>query len=161
MNPLVLGLGSNMGNRMKNLEEARKQISLSICEIIEASSIYETEPWGYKDIIWFYNQVIRCQTSLTPEEVMQSILIIEEKMGRKRHNKKYAPRIIDIDILFYADQIIDAVNLTVPHPQIENRKFVLVPLDQILSDYIHPKLNEPVWKILKECKNDQVVKRIN
>ncbi len=159
MNTTYLLLGSNMGNSRQQLLQAKKNIQQQIGKIIRQSNLYSTAAWGNTQQPDFLNQVIIVQTKLTAAETMQSILTIEKKMGRIR-NKKNDPRIIDIDILFYNKEIIDSSNLIVPHPQLQNRNFVLVPLNQLSPNFKHPVLNKTIHQLLRNSPDKLTVNKI-
>ena len=152
LNTLYLLIGGNLGNRLENLASAKKQIGKYIGKIAVNSSIYQTAAWGNTDQPDFLNQVLIIKTSLPAEECIKKIILIENKLGRKR-TEKNAPRIIDIDILFYNDIILDIPGLIIPHPEIQNRRFVLVPLNEISSLFIHPLLNKPIESLLSACQD--------
>lgn len=152
-------LGSNLGDRSANLEVARLKISRQIGEIVTTSSIYKTAAWGNTNQPDFYNQTIELNTVLSPGEVLTNTLAIEREMGRTR-NEKWEPRIIDIDILFYGDLILNSRELTIPHPQIPHRRFTLLPLHEIASDFIHPSLNKSITQLLEECIDPLEVERV-
>ncbi|WP_462219532.1 2-amino-4-hydroxy-6-hydroxymethyldihydropteridine diphosphokinase [Ferruginibacter sp.] len=159
MNTTYLLLGSNMGNSRQQLLQAKKNIQQQIGKIIRQSNLYSTAAWGNTQQPDFLNQVIIVQTKLTAAQTMQSILTIEKKMGRIR-NKKNDPRIIDIDILFYNKEIIDSSNLIVPHPQLQNRNFVLVPLNQLSPNFKHPVLNKTIHQLLRNSPDKLTVNKI-
>jgi 2-amino-4-hydroxy-6-hydroxymethyldihydropteridine diphosphokinase len=159
MNKIYLLLGSNMGDSQKQLTKAKKNIGTQIGNITRQSGLYLTAAWGKTDQADFVNQVIIVETSLSAEQTMNSILSIEKNMGRIR-TEKNAPRIIDIDILFFNKLIFHSALLTVPHPQIQNRRFVLVPLNELSPLLIHPKLGKTVHALLKECPDKLDVKKI-
>ena len=159
MNSVYILLGGNLGNREKNLTMAGSYIEKEVGKIIKASSIYETASWGIAEQPDFLNQVLLVETNFSAEEIMEIILTIENKMGRTRAEKN-ASRIIDIDILFFNDEVINEPGLTVPHPQIQNRKFVLLPLNEIASDLIHPTLQLSVKELLSTSKDKLEVKRL-
>jgi 2-amino-4-hydroxy-6-hydroxymethyldihydropteridine diphosphokinase len=158
MNKLYLLLGSNIGNSVKQLSKAIIYIESQIGTIRLKSNLYATAAWGNIKQPDFLNQVIAVETSLNAMQTMQAILHIEKKMGRIR-TVKNAPRIIDIDILFFNKEIIDRKDLTIPHPQIQNRRFVLVPLNQISPNFMHPVLNKSVHQLLMHCPDTLNVKK--
>lgn len=150
-------IGGNLGDREGYLAKARQEISAKIGNISVISKLYETEAWGYTDQPAFLNQAISLQTDLSPLEVLEKISQIEKKLGRERQQKWYA-RTLDIDILFCEQQIIDLPNLTIPHPHISARRFVLVPLAEIATDFQHPVLNLRVQELLENCPDHLEVK---
>ena len=133
---VYLGLGSNLGERTRNLEKSLEKIT-GLASIEQKSSIYETEPWGLKEQPNFLNQVIRINTRLAPLELLSALKKIERTMGRKK-SVKYGPRLIDLDILFYDDLVMKTETLTIPHPMLTQRAFVLVPLNEIAPNHLHP-----------------------
>ncbi|MBS1743355.1 MAG: 2-amino-4-hydroxy-6-hydroxymethyldihydropteridine diphosphokinase [Bacteroidetes bacterium] len=159
MNKTWLLLGSNMGNSKEQLSIARKYIHDSIGKILRKSALYQTAAWGKTDQPDFINQVIIVETRLPALETMQTILGIENKMGRKRTIKN-APRIIDIDILFFNKEIISTDLLTVPHPHIRERRFVLTPLNSLSPLLIHPVYNKSIHRLLIECTDKLNVKKM-
>jgi 2-amino-4-hydroxy-6-hydroxymethyldihydropteridine diphosphokinase len=159
MNRAVLSLGSNLGNRLQNLQQAKQVLEKNRCTILQQSSIYETEAWGNKRQDLFYNEVMEVETPLSAEQLMNTILRIENLMGRVR-KEKWEPRLIDIDILFFNDEIIDKNHLTIPHPHLDQRKFVLVPLNEILPEHFHPILKKTVSQLLQQVDDLLEVKKI-
>ncbi|MBI3501226.1 MAG: 2-amino-4-hydroxy-6-hydroxymethyldihydropteridine diphosphokinase [Bacteroidetes bacterium] len=157
MNKAYLLLGSNLGERENYLLDAKAQVKKNIGKIISESSLYNTAAWGKESQNDFLNQVISVETNLPAEKLLEAILSIEKKMGRER-NKKWEARIIDIDILFFNDEIIRTKNLTVPHPHLHERRFALVPLAEIAADFIHPVLKKSIKSLLRECKDNLEVK---
>jgi len=153
MNNIFLGLGSDTGNRTENLAKARSLIGEYFGKIVMASSIYETEPWGFESDTKFLNQVIEIESGLSSPELLDEIIRVETLMGRKRSIRGYESRVIDIDILFYGDKIINDKSLSIPHPHLHERKFVLVPLDEIAPGFIHPVLNKSVRELLEICRD--------
>ncbi|MFT3911240.1 MAG: 2-amino-4-hydroxy-6-hydroxymethyldihydropteridine diphosphokinase [Ferruginibacter sp.] len=159
MNKTYLLLGSNMGNSKQQLANACKHIKQSIGKIVRQSALYKTAAWGNTDQPDFINQVIVVETSLTAADCMNTILRIEKDMGRIR-TVKNAPRVIDIDILFFNKDIINTKLLQLPHPFIQERRFVLVPLNELSPRFIHPVFNKTVSLLLKECPDKLDVKKI-
>ncbi len=152
MNSVFLIVGGNLGNRKKNLQTAATFIDEQVGTIIQSSKIYETEPWGLSDQPAFYNQVHLVKSKLGAQTIIDTILEIEEKMGRVRTIKN-AARIIDIDILFFNQEIINEPNLIIPHREIANRRFVLMPLNEIAPLMIHPVVKKNISELLSECKD--------
>lgn len=159
MNTVYLLLGSNMGDSSKRLSHARKMIEKNIGEIVKESSIYRTAAWGKEDQPDFLNQIVVATSKLFAEDVLKKIFFIEKEMGRIRTFKN-AARFIDIDILFFNDDVIDTESLTVPHSQIHNRKFVLTPLVEIAPDLIHPLLKKSAVELLNSCSDKLNVQKI-
>ena len=158
MNKAYLLLGSNMGNSQRQLKIAIKNTTLQVGNIIRKSKLYATAAWGNTDQPDFLNQVIIVETKLTALQTIDIILDIEKKMGRVR-TKKNAPRIIDIDILFFNKEIIAEKNLDVPHPQIENRRFVLIPLNELSPNFKHPVTHKTIHQLLNDCADTLDVKK--
>jgi 2-amino-4-hydroxy-6-hydroxymethyldihydropteridine diphosphokinase len=158
MNKTYLLLGSNMGNSKLQLSKAILQIEKDIGNVSRQSSLYATAAWGNTQQPDFLNQVIIIKTKFSALQTMQTILNIEKKMGRIR-TLKNAPRIIDIDILFFNKEIIEREHLTIPHPQIQNRRFVLVPLNQLSPNLRHPVLKKSVHQLLIHCPDKLNVKK--
>lgn len=160
MHKAYLLLGSNLGNRHQHLADAELLISSGIGKIMNASSVYESAPWGFTDQPAFLNKVLLIETALLPNDLMQKILATEIQLGRVR-KEKWHERIIDIDILFFDDQIIQTDDLTIPHPHLHERRFTLVPLNEIASQLQHPVLKKSIHQLLDECEDDSLVKKIN
>lgn len=156
---LILSLGGNMGNKVEIFAETRALIHQTIGPIQHASPTYETPPWGFDSSDHFHNQVILISTGLTPHDVLKKIKEIEIRFGRKRKTGAYLPRKMDIDILFYDDQVISDAELTIPHPLIPLRRFVLVPLADLLPDLIHPLTGKSVIEMLEECPDGSVLRK--
>ena len=158
MNKIYLLLGSNQQNPQKQLQLAQKLIAKKIGPIKRKSAIYQTAAWGNTNQPDFLNQAIIVETGLTAIQTMQTILLIEKKMGRLR-TVKNAPRIIDIDILFFNKEIINKKKLTVPHPQLQNRRFVLVPLNELSPNLKHPVIKKTIHKLFIHCPDKLNVKK--
>lgn len=150
MNGIYLLLGSNIGNRLAYLKEAATLLSKENIIIIEESSIYETEPWGPKDQDWFLNVILEISTSYEPKELLEVVLKIESELGRVR-KEKWGERCIDIDILYFKDEVVDDTNLSIPHLGIPNRKFTLMPLAEMCPLEKHPTLDKTQMELLAEC----------
>jgi 2-amino-4-hydroxy-6-hydroxymethyldihydropteridine diphosphokinase len=148
---VYLCLGSNLGDREKNLFQALVLLSKQ-ANLDKVSSIYETEPVGYKQQPFFLNLVCRITTDLNAEEVLYLAKNIEYRMGRKSSGQANSPRPIDIDILFYDNQVIKAQNLSIPHPRLAQRAFVLTPLDEIAPELVHPELNKSIAQLAGNVK---------
>jgi len=158
MNKTYLLLGSNMGNSRQQLTKAISIINKKIGKVLRKSGLYNTAAWGKTDQPDFLNQVIIAETCLTASETMQTILSIEKTMGRVR-TEKNAPRIIDIDILYFNKEIINEKDLIVPHPAIQLRRFVLVPLNELSPNFIHPLLYKTNHQLLLNCADKLDVKK--
>ena len=155
---VFLLLGSNLGNRQLFLKQADDAIAQRVGNIIKRSSVYETQSWGKTDEPDYLNQVLQVQTALPPRGVLQCILAIEQTMGRKRI-EKWGSRTIDIDILFYGDEVVNEADLIIPHPHLHQRKFVLEPLAEIAPGYIHPVLNKSILQI-NNFEDTLIVKKL-
>ena len=157
MNIVFLQLGSNLGDRELLLREALVLINKKVGLVIDISKIYESTAWGVEKQTDYLNQIIKVETKLLASEVLSVILIIEQKLGRVRV-KKWGERLIDIDILFYNNEIINTPSLCVPHKYMHKRMFVLVPLNEIAAEKIHPIYNKTIEFLMKECRDTELVK---
>ncbi|NQV17650.1 MAG: 2-amino-4-hydroxy-6-hydroxymethyldihydropteridine diphosphokinase [Armatimonadetes bacterium] len=144
------GLGSNLGNRQEYMLKALSELSLKM-KILQNSEIIETKPYGNVNQPYFLNCVTKIDTELKPDELLKICTEIENKLGRKR-SQKWASRTIDIDILFYGNETFQSDELTIPHPEIQKRRFVLKSLNEICPDLVHPVLNKKISQIILECK---------
>ncbi|MEP6747035.1 MAG: 2-amino-4-hydroxy-6-hydroxymethyldihydropteridine diphosphokinase [Bacteroidota bacterium] len=158
MNRVYLLTGGNVGNRQQFLEESVRLIEKACGNVMNASAIYETAPWGKTDQAAFLNQALELSTMLSAPELMQQLLAIEQTIGRERA-EKYGPRTIDIDILLFNHEIIHTPVVTVPHPQMANRRFVLQPLNDIAGHYLHPVLQITITQLLAICPDPLPVKK--
>lgn len=156
---IFLLLGSNIGDKRWHLKEAQILINDEIGKAIGVSGIYETEPWGYTEQDDFYNQIIEIEYKNTCRDLLKQLLAIETNMGRIR-SKKWGPRPIDLDILYFGNEIINDPGLIIPHPEIQNRKFTLVPLVEIAPRFLHPILKKTNKQLLENCKDKLDVRRI-
>lgn len=154
----VLSLGSNIGNRMQFLTLAKTAIQKKAGVILMYSNIYETEPWGVENQNFYLNQIISLYTKLSPELLLSNLQEIEINLGRERA-VHFGPRTIDIDILYYDNRIIDSENLKIPHPFIHKRRFILVPLSEILPQMVHPLLKKTNINLLEELKDDNKINK--
>jgi len=150
MNNCYILLGTNLGDKQSNLQVTRRRIEENLGTILNYSSVYETEPWGRTEQDSFLNQVLNIMTKLDPLETLASCLEIEKSMGRIRI-EKWMERVIDIDILYFNNEIHTSSSLIVPHPEIQNRRFTLEPLVEISPDYVHPKLMKTNKQLLAIC----------
>jgi 2-amino-4-hydroxy-6-hydroxymethyldihydropteridine diphosphokinase len=141
-----LSLGSNLGDRRANLRRAVEALP-PLVTVLRSSAIYETEPWGYRDQPPFFNQVIEVETGLPPLELLAHLKQVEADLGR-RPTFRYGPRLIDMDILFYADQVVDLPGLSIPHPRLAERAFVLAPLSELAPGLRHPVTGKTILELV-------------
>jgi 2-amino-4-hydroxy-6-hydroxymethyldihydropteridine diphosphokinase len=154
----IIALGTNVGDREGNLRRAIEMISGKM-NPIKMSSVYETEPMYYENQDWFLNCVIAVETNLKPRALLQALQAVEGKLGRQRA-VRYGPRVIDLDILFYGDEVVSEPGLEIPHPKIAERPFVLVPLNEIRPELVHPVLRKKASELLGSLKpGERVVKK--
>lgn len=160
MHMVFLGIGGNIGNKTDNFNKVYTFIKNELGEIVKSSSVYETPPWGFSADDNFWNQVLMIETELSPTEVLQKITETENYFGRKREPGKYNSREMDIDILYYDDIFEETENLIIPHPRIQHRKFVLVPLNEIAPDFKHPLLRLTSFQMLENCRDESVILKL-
>ena len=160
MRSVFLSLGSNQGDRCSLLVEATKRIDNLIGEVKLFSAIFESEPWGFSAEVNFYNLALLVETGLTPRQVLSKCLEIEKKLGRVREGTVNSSRLIDIDMLFFDEMLIDDNDLVIPHPRLHLRKFVLEPLVMIAPDFIHPVINKSIAELLHETEDNSLITMI-
>jgi 2-amino-4-hydroxy-6-hydroxymethyldihydropteridine diphosphokinase len=152
MSIVYLGVGSNIGNRQENCREAVRMLAENGLTVVRHSSLVETEPWGVADQSRFINMAVEVETDAAPEQLLVILKKIEKNMGRT-NAIRWGPRVIDLDILFYDDLILDTDGLIIPHPLLHERDFVLIPLAEIAPKKIHPRLNKTVHELYSEVSN--------
>ena len=160
MHQVFLGIGGNTGNKHDNFDKVYTFIKNELGDIIKCSSVYETPPWGFESEENFWNQVILIETQFAPEKLLENITKIENWFGRERVSGKYTSREMDIDILYYDDLFIETETLIIPHPRIQQRRFVLIPLNEIASDLMHPLLCLTSFQMLEKCKDESVILKL-
>jgi 2-amino-4-hydroxy-6-hydroxymethyldihydropteridine diphosphokinase len=146
-----IGIGSNLGNRQENCREAIRQLGLCGVKVVKESSMIETEPWGVVDQPRFVNMAVEAETAHSPEQLLMILKGTEKDMGREE-TVRWGPRVIDLDILFYDDLVIDTAELKIPHPHLHDRLFVLKPLSEIAPDKVHPVIGKTVRDLLESLK---------
>jgi len=157
MTRVYFSLGSNEGDRLQSLVKATRMIENVVGKVLQYSPVVETEPWGFDAETSFYNMAVVAETVLTPQQVLTKVLDIEKSLGRVRQGNTYSNRNIDIDILFYGNEMIQTENLTIPHPLLHKRMFVLQPLVSIAPDFIHPGLHASVADMLQGVQETGVI----
>ena len=159
MSKVYLSIGSNKGNRSVLINKAIDEIEKKVGIIISRSSIYQSKSWGF-DSNDFYNLCLLIDTDITPKSLLINLKKIEKSMGREDIDGSYSDRLIDIDILFYDNITTDSEDLKIPHPKIEIRKFVLVPMLEIADDYVHPILNKTIKELDNDCGDQDIPLKI-
>lgn len=157
MNNVYLLIGGNVGDRLHNLQQAVIAIDRTCGRVVRQSAIYETAAWGKTDQQSFLNQALLIETDLTAFQLLERVLEAEVLLGRVR-KERYGPRVIDIDILFFNDDVISAPELIIPHPEVQNRRFALTPMASLAPDYLHPVLRKSIQVLLEECPDMLEVK---
>ncbi len=160
MNEVFILLGGNLKDKSKIFEETRKLIGERIGMVTKQSSVYVTEPWGFESEL-FWNQALIAMTTLNPHEILHQTQTIEKMMGRIKKSDHYEARVMDIDLIFYNDLILNTSDLTLPHPKIGDRKFVLIPLNEIAPNKCHPVTGLNVQEMLQICSDQLMVERID
>ena len=151
--------GSNQGDKKRLLEEACTLINNRCGMLVERSSDYCSEPWGFQSEEWFLNVLLVVETELDPDRLMDELLKIEHMLGRVRHPEKegYCSRTVDLDILYYGDKIVNTTKVTVPHPRLHLRRFVLMPLCELIPDFLHPEFDLSQKQLLDICTDTSKV----
>lgn len=160
MHQVFLGIGGNTGNKHENFDKVYTFIKNELGDIIKRSSVYETPPWGFESVENFWNQVLVIETEFSPEELLQKLTEIENRFGRERGTAGYSSRKMDIDILYFEELILNTENLTIPHPQIANRLFVIIPLVEIAPEFVHPLLKINSLQLLEKCTDCSVIGKV-
>jgi 2-amino-4-hydroxy-6-hydroxymethyldihydropteridine diphosphokinase len=160
MNIAYLLIGGNLGNRSANLQKAIQLIEQNCGQVVQSSAIYETAAWGFTDQPAFYNQALKIETKYTADKLMELLLLIEQEMGRTR-TIKLGPRTIDLDMLFFNQAVLNTDLLTLPHPALTQRRFVLLPLTEIAPNFIHPIFHKTIEQLLNECPDQLDVQKLS
>lgn len=161
MHQVFLSIGGNLGNKRANFDKVYTHIQNELGCIVLRSSVYETPAWGFESEDPFWNQVLCIETHLNPSEILENIKKIDAAFGRKRMREGYSSREMDVDILYFDDQIINAENLTIPHPLLHKRFFVLVPLAEIVSRFVHPVLKLNSVEMLNRCEDKSEIRKVS
>lgn len=156
---IYLLLGTNLGNRAANLQQATQRVREAVGPVAEASSCYETAAWGMTEQPAFYNQVVRVETALGHEALLRTLQQIEQQLGKVKVGH-WRERLIDLDILYYGNRVVRTPWLTLPHPQLQNRRFTLVPLAEIVPRFVHPVLGKSQRQLLDACEDKLAVKQV-
>lgn len=159
MNKAYLLIGGNVGNRQQNLHQAVTAIEKTCGRVMLQSSVYETAAWGKTDQQAFLNQALLIETTFSAPDLLKGVLEVESRLGRVRE-ERYGPRVIDIDIIFFNNDIIKLPALTIPHPEVQNRRFALTPLQEIAPGLVHPVFHKTIDQLLRECPDDLAVKKL-
>lgn len=159
-NIAFIELGGNKGNRLNLLAQSKELMAREGMRILAQSSIYETPPWGFQADQNFYNQVVKIETQCNPIDLFAKLQIIEKQLGRTRGKERYESRTVDMDILFFNTLVVNEKNLIIPHPRLHLRKFVLVPMNEIASQLIHPVLKVSIHQLLTDCDDASTCKKV-
>ena len=154
--------GSNMGDKNEIFAQACLLINNRCGRVVAVSSAYESEPWGFEAEEWFLNRLIIVETELEPEAMMRQLLVIERELGRVRHPETggYTSRTADLDILYFGHRVVLDDNLTIPHPRLHQRRFALLPLCEMVPEFVHPVFNLTQTELLEQCPDGSVVNKI-
>ena len=157
---IYLLLGTNLGDRAANLHRAMQRIEGAVGPVTEASSCYETAAWGVTEQPPFYNQVVRIETALEHEALLRTLQDIERQLGKVKVGH-WRERLIDLDILYYGNRLVRTPRLTLPHPELQNRRFTLVPMSELAPQFVHPVLGKTQAQLLDACADQLEVKKLN
>ena len=160
MHQVFLGTGGNIGNKHDNFDKVYTFIKNELGTIVKSSAVYETPPWGFEATEKFWNTVLIIETELSATELLSKINNIENRFGRTRDGLNYKSREMDVDILYFNYEIINTENLTIPHPLLHKRLFVLVPLAEIAPKFVHPVLKLTSFEMLNNCEDKSVIRKI-
>ena len=156
---VYLGLGANLGDRQQTLCAARDRLS-TVMDVVRCSSLYETQPWGVTDQPPFLNAVCYGRTALAPDDLLAALKVLEQQLGRVA-STRWGPRAIDLDILFFDDLVLTSPNLTIPHPLLHQRPFVLIPLNELAPQLRHPVLGQSISALTQACDTKHVQKTLS
>ena len=160
MQEVVIILGGNQGNVPDTFRKCEERFEALGYKLVDISSLYSSPPWGFDSKNMFYNRIMVFETNKNPQYVLDDCLMIEGELGRIRNtSENYEDRIIDIDILFYGEEIVVEEHLMIPHPRLHERKFCLVPLQEIMPDFVHPGLEKTIRTLLGECEDESKITR--
>ena len=163
MERCVVLFGSNMGDREQIFVQACLLINNRCGSIMDLSAAYESEPWGFEAEEWFLNRVIVLETEMGPERLLEELLDIEKELGRVRHPEVegYCSRTADLDILYYGDRVVQTPTLTIPHPRLHLRRFALMPLCDVMPNFVHPVFKMTQMELLQRCPDDSIVRELD
>ncbi len=152
-------LGADLGDKLETFAKVKQLLALRVGGVIAESSVYESQAWGFESDSLFFNQVLKVDTSLSPQELLDTILQVEAELGRTRSGNGYESRVVDIDILFYDKLILNTPTLTVPHPLMQERMFALAPLCELEPEYVHPVLHKTLCELKASCPDKSIVRK--
>lgn len=161
MHKVFLGIGGNIGDKFQNFSKVHQLIDKRLGKITEKSSVYETPPWGFHSENLFWNQVLCIDTVFEAEELLWRIKEIEELYGLKASDERFSDRQMDVDILYFDEEYFESKELIIPHPRIQERKFVLVPLVEIAPEFKHPLLRMTNLTLLENCRDESIIRKVN
>lgn len=157
----AISIGTNTGNRIQNLKKAITEINARLGKIEKISSVYESEPWGFESENWFYNMLVVLNASVDPLHLIEKLLEIERSMGRIRNKNGYSDRCIDLDVILCNEFTICSKNIILPHPHMHKRLFVLLPLQELMPQWVHPFFKKNTDELIRICEDKSRIKRID